>query len=229
MAITNGPKLTLTGLNFLIDISDKNSYIGTGNTCLDLISRLSSTLNGGVGFINENKGGLNFTSSNAYIQTTSSIFNYGSSSFTVEAVIKPANISGSHFIASKNSGSFPSWFLYLSGSNNTGKLWVEYRGSLTTSCSLSSSLQIQTGSFYTIAAVLQPSISSSTLYINGILDSTRVGNASGSLSSNSVTYIGSASPSTGSFSGSLYVYRAYNTALPSSSINTNYKATLTRF
>ena len=229
MAITNGPKLTLNQLNFLIDISDKNSYTGIGDTCLDLISRLSSTLNGGVGFINENKGGLIFTSSNAYVETAPDIFNYGSSSFTVETVIKPTYVNGSHFIASKNSGSFPSWYLYLSGSDNTGKLWVEYRGSLTTSCSLSSSLQIQTGSFYTIAAIFQPSISSSTLYINGTLDSTKVGNASGSLSSTSTTYIGSASPSTGSFSGSLYVCRVYSTELPSSSIHTNYKATLTRF
>lgn len=229
MATTNGPRIILNNLDFLVDVADLNSYSGAGTVLFDLITRRQSTLNGGIGYTTSSKGELQLTSSDTYINS-GIVSNYATGAFSIDLVVKPTRIEGRHFLISKNSGSFPSWFMYISGSGQTGKLWTEYRATSTTSCLVTSSQQISTGSIYEVTWVVQPSVSSSTLYINGGLDRAATGSSSGSLTSTSSLFIGSNTASLGSpLSGSFYNLKIYSRALNSTEAQNNYNATKTRF
>jgi hypothetical protein len=130
---------------------------------------------------------------------------------------------------SKNSGSFPNWGIYLSGSNGSGKLWSEFRITSAISCSVSSSTVFQTGSVYQIDVVLAPGFSGSGITVNGIGEGGRLGNNGGSLTSTSSLFLGNfALNNTQNFSGSIYSVKTYSIAGVTLPI-VNYNTTSTRF
>jgi hypothetical protein len=228
MGFNNGPKLVTEGLDLLIDAADPQSYPGTGTVWTDLRSGTTGSLTGSVSYTSEFYGGLTFSDSSSAVIFPGSTANYGTGSFTVEMAFKPSYIEGKHYLMSKNSGSFPNWSIYLSGSNNEGKLWSEFNIDASVSCSYSSSTVFQTGSVYQVDVVLAPGLSGSGITVDGLTEGGVLGNGGGSLTNTSSLFVGNFSQdNTQNFSGSIYTIKTYSRTgftLPA----TNFNATATR-
>jgi len=229
MAFGNGPRLVTTGLDLLVDAADKQSYPGSGTTWTDLRSRVTGSLTGSISYTTEYYGGLTFADSSSAVIFPSNVINYGTGSFTVEMAFKPTFINGRHYLMSKNSGSFPNWGIYLSGSNGSGKLFSEFRISSTVSCSVSSSTTFVTGSVYQVDVRILPASSASGIYVNGQTEGGALGNGGESLSNTASLFVGNFSQNnTQNFSGSIYTIKAYLNASTEQPV-VNYNATSTRF
>jgi hypothetical protein len=130
---------------------------------------------------------------------------------------------------SKNSGSFPNWAIYLSGSSGQGKLWSEFSINASVSCSYSSSTVFQTGSVYQVDVRILPGVSASGIYVNGQSEGGAFGNGGGSLSNTGSLFVGNFSQNnTQNFSGSIYTIKSY-TVQSLTQPPLNYNVTATRF
>ena len=228
MAFNNGPKLVTQGLNLLVDAGDPTSYPGTGTTWRDVVGGQNGIITGSVSYSSAFYGGLVFSGPTASVIFPTSSANFGTGSFTVELAFRPARIEGIHYLVSKNSGSFPNWGIYLSGSGGSGKLFSEFRISSTVSCSVSSSSTFVTGSNYQVDVRILPGASASGFYVDGVSIGGGFGNGGGSLTSTGSLLIGNIAPSSSqAFSGSLFntkIYSVNSIVQPSQ----NYNATATR-
>jgi hypothetical protein len=229
MAFGNGPRIITTGLDLLVDAADRQSYPGSGTVWTDLKSGVTGSLTGSVSYTSEFYGGLTFSDSSSAVIFPSNVINYGTGSFTVEMAFKPTFINGRHYLMSENSGSFPNWAIYLSGSAGAGKLWSEFRISSTVSCSVSSSTTFVTGSVYQVDVRIAPAFSASTVYVNGLVENLGLGNNGGTLANTASLFIGNFSQNnTQNFSGSIYTIKTYLQASTLQPV-VNYNATSTRF
>lgn len=211
MAFNNGPKLVTQGLNLLVDAGDPTSYPGSGTTWRDVVGGQNGTITGSVSYSSAFYGGLVFSGPTASVIFPTSSANFGTSSFTVELAFRPERIQGIHYLVSKNSGSFPSWGIYLSGSGGSGKLFSEFRISSTVSCSVSSSTTFVTGSNYDVTVKLAPGFSGSSIFVDGNGSGIATGNGGGSLTSTGSLLIGNIAPSSSQvFSGSLFNTKIYS-------------------
>jgi hypothetical protein len=206
----NGPKLVTQGLDLLVDAADRQSYPGSGTVWTDLRSGTTGSLTGSVSYTSEFYGGLTFSNSSSAVIFPSITANYGTGSFTVEMAFKPTFINGRHYLMSKNSGSFPNWAIYLSGSSGQGKLWSEFRINASVSCSVSSSTTFVTGSVYQVDVVLAPGVSASGIYVNGSTEGGILGNGAGSLTNTGSLFVGNYfQDNNQNFSGSIYTIKSY--------------------
>ena len=229
MAFGNGPRLVTTGLDLLVDAADKQSYPGSGTVWTDLRSQTTGSLTGSVSYTSEYYGGLTFTDSSSAVIFPGSTANYGTGSFTVEMAFKPDYIEGRHYLMSKNSGSFPNWAIYLSGSSGQGKLWSEFNIDASVSCSVSSSTTFSTGSVCQVDVRILPAFSASSIYVDGILEVLGLGNNGGSLTTTSDLIIGNYSQNNSeNFSGSIYSSKVYSSVAVQRPVR-NYNTTSTRF
>ena len=211
MAFNNGPKLVTQGLNLLVDAGDPTSYPGSGTTWRDVVGGQNGTITGSVSYSSAFYGGLVFSGPTASVIFPTSSANFGTGSFTVELAFRPERIQGIHYLISKNSGSFPSWGIYLSGSGGSGKLFSEFRISSTVSCSISSSSTFVTGSNYQVDVRILPASSVSGFYVDGASIGGGFGNGGGSLTSTGSLLIGNIAPSSSqAFSGSLFNTKVYS-------------------
>ena len=211
MAFNNGPKLVTQGLNLLVDAGDPTSYPGSGTTWRDVVGGQNGTITGSVSYTSSFYGGLVFSGPTASVIFPTSSANFGTGSFTVELAFRPERIQGIHYLISKNSGSFPSWGIYLSGSGGSGKLFSEFRISSTVSCSVSSSTTFVTGSNYQVDVRILPASSASGFYVDGVSIGGGLGNGGGSLTSTGSLLIGNITTSSlQSFSGSLFNTKIYS-------------------
>ena len=207
----NGPKLVTQGLNLLVDAGDPTSYPGSGTTWRDVVGGQNGTITGSVSYTSSFYGGLVFSGPTASVIFPTSSANFGTGSFTVELAFRPERIQGIHYLVSKNSGSFPSWGIYLSGSGGSGKLFSEFRISSTVSCSVSSSSTFVTGSNYQVDVRILPASSASGFYVDGVSIGGGLGNGGGSLTSTGSLLIGNITTSSlQSFSGSLFNTKIYS-------------------
>jgi hypothetical protein len=222
-------KIVTQGLDLNVDAADTTSYPGSGTTWTSVVNRSITGSLVSCSFSSDFKGGIVFNNPSASVIFPGTVANYGTGSFTIEMAFRPTQINGIHYLVSKNSGSFPNWGVYLSGSGGSGKLFAEYRINASVSCSVSSSTVFETGSVYQADIVLAPGFSGSTLYINGQSETGNFGNGGGSLTTTSSLFVGNQSQnSLGSFSGSIYLVRAYSSTgfnLPV----VNYNTISTRF
>ena len=229
MAFGNGPRLVTTGLDLLVDAADRQSYPGSGTSWRDLKSTTTGSLTGSISYTSEFYGGLTFTDSSSAVIFPSTVANYGTGSFTVEMAFKPTFINGRHYLMSKNSGSFPNWAIYLSGSGGSGKLWSEFRISSTVSCSVSSSTTFVTGSVYQVDVRILPASSASGIYVDGQIEGGVLGNGGGTLTTTASLFVGNFSQNnTQNFSGSIYTIKTYLNASTEQPV-VNFNATSTRF
>ena len=205
-------KIVTQGLDLALDAADPTSYPGTGTTWTSVVNRsITGTLTS-CSYSSDFKGGIVFNNPSASVQLPGTVANYGTGSFTIEMAFRPTQIQGIHYLVSKNSGSFPNWGVYLSGSGGSGKLFAEYRISSTVSCSVSSSTTFVTGSNYFVDVQLQPGISGSLIYRNGGLEIGATGNGGGSLTTTSSLFMGNTTISSSqAYSGSLFFTRIYQT------------------
>lgn len=229
MAFGNGPRLVTTGLDLLVDAADRQSYPGSGTSWRDLKSTITGSLTGSISYTTEFYGGLTFTDSSSAVIFPSTVASYDTGSFTIEMAFKPTFINGRHYLMSKNSGSFPNWAIYLSGSAGAGKLWSEFRISSTVSCSVSSSTTFVTGSVYQVDVRILPGASASGIYVNGQTEGGALGNGGGSLTTTASLFVGNFSQNnTQNFSGSIYTIKTYLQASTEQPV-VNFNATSTRF
>jgi hypothetical protein len=223
---SNGPKIITTGLSLLADASDQLSYPGAGNAWTDLITGTTASLSGSISFTTDFQGSLVTSNSSSVIIFPSSTANFGSETFTVEFAFRPTQINGQHWILSKNSGSFPNWGVYLTGSAGSGRLVAFFNISSTISCSLvSPTASITTGSNYIVDASLVPSTGVSRLYINSETVATGSANGVGSLSATSPLFFSNIN--SGSNSGtvnSVFNIKTYTPRLNLGSVRQNYNA-----
>jgi hypothetical protein len=225
---SNGPSIVTTGLDLLVDAADQQSYPGSGTVWRDLRSGTTGSLTGSVSYTSEFYGGLTFTNSSSAVIFPGTTANYGSGSFTVEMAFKPTFINGIHYLMSKNSGSFPNWAIYLSGSAGAGKLWSEFNINASVSCSYSSSTVFETGSVYQVDVRIFPALSASGIYVNGQSEGGVLGNGGGTLTSTASLFVGNYSQgNTQNFSGSIYTIKSYLNASVEQPV-INYNATATR-
>jgi hypothetical protein len=122
-------------------------------------------------------------------------------------------IEGIHYLVSKNSGSFPNWGVYLSGSGGSGKLFAEYNIDASVSCSVSSSTVFVTGSNYFVDTVFVPLESRNYISIDGVYNTiSNAGNGTGSLTTTGSLLLGNLAPSSSqAYSGSIFNTKIYST------------------
>jgi hypothetical protein len=223
-------KIVTDGLALAVDAADPNSYPGTGTTWRDITPNSNSgTITGSVTYTTAYKGGFVFSGPTASITFSTASANFGTGSFTVEMAFSPSSFNGRHWLFSKNSGSFPSFGAYLSGSGGTATLWSEYRVSSTISCSISASTVFTTGSVYQVDFRYAPGISASGFVVNGVPIGGGLGNNAGSLTSTGSFFLGNTAPSSSqAFSGSIYAVKLYS-ANSIESANRNFNAIASRF
>jgi hypothetical protein len=239
MAFSNGPRIITQGLNLLVDIADLNSYPGSGTVVTDIVSKTTGVFTGTVSYTSSYYGGLSFTDPSASVVFPGTTTNYGASPFAVEMTFQPTQIQGIHWLFTKNSGSFPTWGAYISGSNNTGKVFVTYNVSSTVSCSISSSDFITTGSTYISTFRYSPTLISSygtpvggiTMVINNgvIKGGVALANNIGSLGSTANLIIENTSTFNRGFSGSIHNFKVYSGSTSFSQPGTNYAAQYFRY
>ncbi len=221
-------KIITQGLDLNVDAADPTSYPGSGTSWTSVVNRSITGSLVSCSFSSDFKGGIVFNNPSASVQFPGTVANYGTGSFTVEMAFRPTQIQGIHYLVSKNSGSFPNWGVYLSGSGGSGKLFAEYRINASVSCSVSSSTTFVTGSVYQADVNLSPAIVSIILAAQGQYDAVSLrGNGTGSLTSNGPILIGNIAPSSSqAYSGSIFNTKVYSIQ---SSGYTNYRVLTPRF
>ena len=206
-------KIITQGLDLNVDAADPTSYTPGSSSWISVVNRSITGSIISCSYSSDFKGGIVFNNQSASVSFPTSVANYGTGSFTIEMAFRPDQINGIHYLVSKNSGSFPNWGVYLSGSGGSGKLFAEYRINASVSCSVSSSTVFVTGSNYFVDASFIPSAPGAlfiTVDQNEV--SSTVSNNTGSLSTTSSLYLGNTvQPNYMAFSGSIYTVKSYNT------------------
>lgn len=232
-------KVITQGLSLAVEAADPLSYPGSGNSWRDLIT---GTVTGSLvscSFSSDFKGGITLSNVSSSILFTSSIGNVVSSSLIVDMAFRPARIEGIHWLFSKNSGSFPNYGAYISGSNGSGKVYLVCNMSSTVSCSFSSSDALVTGSTYIsnfkfspyiVGSYSTPVAGASMTFNNG---ATKGGvlqaNNFGTLGSSASFCVGNTNTQNLAFSGSIYNFKLYQGTSNFSQPGINYSAQNTRF
>jgi hypothetical protein len=222
-------KIITQGLDLNVDAADPTSYPGTGTSWTSVVNRSITGSLVSCSFSSDFKGGIVFNNPSASVIFPGTVANYGTGSFTIEMAFRPSHIEGIHYLVSKNSGSFPNWGVYLSGSGGSGKLWATYNISAAISCSVSSSTTFVTGSIYFIDIPFYPLLSASAIYVSGEVEASSIGNNGGSLATTASLFVGALSTnSPQNFLGSIYNLKTYINNFPLSLFN-NFASTATRF
>jgi hypothetical protein len=206
-------KIITQGLDLNVDAADPTSYPGTGTSWTSVVNRSITGSLVSCSYSTDFKGGIVFNNPSASVQFPGTVANYGTGSFTIEMAFRPSSINGIHYLASKNSGSFPNWGVYLSGSGGSGKLFAEYRINASVSCSVSSSTVFETGSNYFVDTVFSPLDRRVYINIDGEVSITLpIGNGSGSLTNTGSFLVGNTAPSSSqAYSGSIFNTKVYST------------------
>lgn len=232
-------KVITTGLAVSVDAADTNSYPGSGTSWINVVN---PTITGSIvsgSYSSDFKGGIVLGNVSSSIIFTGSVGNYNSSSFTVEMSIRPSRIEGIHWLFSKNSGSFPNWGAYISGSGGRGKAFLVCNLSSTISASFTSSDFLTTGSTYVSSFRFSPYVVSTYgtpiggasmtfnngLTAGGLLQANGIGN----LGSTSSLFVGNTNTQNLAFSGSIYNFKVYQGPASFSQTGINYSAQCTRF
>jgi hypothetical protein len=232
-------KIVTEGLALAVDAADPNSYPGTGTTWINVINpAITGSIISGS-YSSDFKGGIVLGNVSSSVIFTGSVGNYISSSFTVEMSVRPSRIEGIHWLFSKNSGSFPNWGAYISGSGGSGKAFLVCNLSSTISASFTSSDSLTTGSTYVSSFRFSPYIVStygtpiagaSMTFNNGLTAGGLLqANGTGNLGSTSSLFVGNTNTQNLAFSGSIYNFKIYQGPASFSQTGINYSAQCTRF
>ena len=204
-------KIITQGLDLNVDAADPTSYPGSGTAWTSVVNRSITGSVVSCSFSSDFKGGIVFDNPSASVEFPGTLANYGTGSFTVEMAFRPSYIEGIHYLVSKNSGSYPNWGVYLSGSGGSGKLFAEYNIDASVSCSVSSSTTFETGSSYFVDVRILPGDSVLGFYVDGASILGGTGNGTGSLVTTASFFIGNTSPSSSeAFSGIIFSNKVYS-------------------
>jgi hypothetical protein len=230
MSFNNGPRTVVTGLSLLVDAADPLSYPGSGTSWTDIVTGITGSLSGSITYASDFKGTLVVNNSSSVIIFPTSSGNFGTDSFTVELAFQPNQINGQHWLVAKNSGSFPSWGAFITGSSGSGRITAFFNVSSTISCSMSTPTgSIVTGSNYLVDINFLPNASLNTIYLNSELSGSIIPNGTGSLSATSSLFISNRN-SGSSVGTSLEIFntKLYTPRLVPGMIRQNYNSLSTR-
>jgi hypothetical protein len=232
-------KIITQGLDLNVDAADPTSYPGSGTSWTNVVNRSITGSLISCSFSSDFKGGIVFNNPTASVQFPGTVGNYGTNSITVDLTIRPSRIEGIHWLFSKNSGSFPNWGAYISGSGGTGKAFLVCNISSTISASFSSSDSLTTGSTYVSSFRFSPFVVStygtpvggaSMTFNNGLTAGGLLqANGTGSLGSTSSLFVGNINTQNLAFSGSIYNFKVYQGSTSFSQTGLNYSVQCTRF
>jgi hypothetical protein len=206
-------KIITQGLDLNVDAADPTSYTSGSSSWISVVNRSVTGSIISCSYSSDFKGGIVFNNPSASVVFPGTVANYGTGSFTVEMAFRPDQINGIHYLVSDNSGSFPNWGVYLSGSAGSGKLFSFYNISSTVSCSVSSSSTFVTGSNYFVDTVFSPLERRTYINVEGNYDAiSLLGNGTGSLSTTASLFLGNLAPSSSqAYSGSIFSTKVYST------------------
>jgi hypothetical protein len=206
-------KIITQGLDLNVDAADPTSYTSGSSSWISVVNRSITGSIISCSYSSDFKGGIVFNNPSASVQFPGTVANYGTGSFTVEMAFRPDQINGIHYLVSDNSGSFPNWGVYLSGSAGSGKLFSFYNISSTVSCSVSSSSTFVTGSNYFVDTIFAPVERRTYINIEGNYDAvSTVANGTGSLTTTASLFLGNlTSSSSQAYSGSVFSTKVYST------------------
>lgn len=206
-------KIITQGLDLNVDAADPTSYTSGSSSWTSVVNRSITGSIISCSYSSDFKGGLVFNNQSASVQFPGTVANYGTGSFTVEMAFRPDQINGIHYLVSKNSGSYPNWGVYLSGSAGSGKLFSFYNISSTVSCSVSSSTTFVTGSNYFVDAIFAPEERRTYINVEGNYDGISVlSNGTGSLTTTGSLFLGNLTASSSqAYSGSIFSTKVYST------------------
>jgi hypothetical protein len=225
-------QITTQGLRLAVDAADPLSYPGSGTVLTDVSGNgFTGNVSSSISFAVTNRGALFSPNSSSAITFSGSAVNFGTDSFTVEMAFSPQVINGQHFLYSKNSGSFPNFGAFLTGSGGSGRLVAFYNISSTISCSASTPTgSFITGSNYIVDVTYVPSQLTTAIYTNSNFVTQSAANGTGSLSTSASLFLlnNSTSSNVGSVAN-LYNFKVYNPNLSNPFIRKNYNAQAARF
>ena len=232
-------KIVTQGLDLNVDAADPTSYPGSGTTWTSVVNRSITGSLVSCSYSSDFKGGIVLANQSSSVQFAGSVANFGSGSFSVDMTIRPSQIEGIHWLFSKNSGSFPNWGAYISGSGGSGKAFLVCNISSTISASFSSSGILTTGSTYVSSFRFSPFVVSSygtpvagtfMTFNNGATPGGLIqSNGSGSLATTASLFVGNTNTQNLAFSGSIYNVKIYQGPSNFSQIGLNYSTQCTRF
>jgi hypothetical protein len=225
-------QITTQGLRLAVDAADPLSYPGSGTVLTDVSGNgFTGNVSSSISFAVTNRGALFSPNSSSAITFSGSAADFGSGSFTMEMAFTPQTINGQHFLYSKNSGSFPNFGAFLTGSNGSGRLVAFYNISSTISCSASTPTgSFITGSNYIVDVTYVPSSLATFIYTNSSITAQAGANGTGSLSTSASLFLlnNSTSSNVGSVAN-LYNFKVYNPNLSNPFVRKNYNAQAARF
>jgi hypothetical protein len=223
-------KIVTDGLVLALDAADKNSYPGTGTTWNDLSgNNYSGSLVNGPTFSSDKGGSIVFDGTNDRIDSTTA--NIVPNSWTVGCWVINTKISGASVFVAKTGGS-PNYDQNFVLQWETNKFKISAKtttGVYFNSCT--SSFSPSTSSIYNVIGTFDSNTTTLSLYINGVLDNTKIVGATFITGSNLPIQIGCSDGTTpANFAkGTIYNTQVYNRALSSVEITQNYNTQKSRF
>ena len=239
MPTSAGPDIIQNGLVLALDASDRNSYPGTGTSWTDLSGNGNTgTLTNGPTFNTGSLGSIVFDGTNDNVTTTT---NFGSNPLPIHTIsiwFRTSTANGAKIIGVENQQTGQGSTIADRHLNvgTDGKL---YYGVYDTTNRIVTSSMTVTDNTWRNATAVATGANSISLYINGSLNATGIGNGYASYTTSYIRIASYAlSPPNASgwvnalngyFSGSLAQALVYNRALSATEILQNYNATRTKF
>jgi hypothetical protein len=224
-------QITTTGLKLAVDAADPLSYPGSGTSWTDVTGNgFTGTISSSISFATTNRGALVSSNSASAVSFSGSAADFGQGSFTVEMAFLPSQINGRHWLYSKNSGSFPNFGAFITGSGGSGRITAFYNVSSTISSSATTAVgSIVTGSNYLLDVTYIPNLTTA-VYINSNLVTSGTPNGTGSLTTSaSLLLLNNTTSSNSGSVGNLYNFKVYNPYINPANIRKNYNSMCSRF
>jgi hypothetical protein len=244
MALQYSPRVITSGLQVLLDASDRNSYPGSSTSWVDLASSINfnNSFYTYPSFSPDKQGCFSF------VNDGSTVNNIYPSSISLDTYNQTQYTRIGAFNVSTFSGGWSPVIQNVIGNNSdmgltltdTGKImYRQYTRTQSSGTSdgdfgvVSTNATLSTNTWYVVAMTVSLPTQYVSFYINGILDSTvSIGRVIGNSASNSIVVGGAAADSYGGtrmFKGKIAMVSHYNRILSSQEIQQNYLAIKTRF
>ena len=226
MAIFYNPRTITDGLVLCLDAANTKSYPGSGTTWTDLTGRGNTgTLTNGPTYSSTNGGSLVFDGTNDYVTLGSTLS--ATAQGTISFWIKLTNTITSGYAGNKRpwgkSGDFECrWG--GNGSENDRRLLFDIGATISISSIQNTWLNTV---WYNVAMTYNSSTNSSSLYIQGVLDTT--GTAADPSAQVGAWNIGVTSSTAGPVNGQISNFSIYNRALTAAEVQQNFNALRGRY